>query len=43
MCIRDSHTVQDLVLLLEHGTDDCASFVGNPATVRDEVDPDDLE
>lgn len=40
---RSNHTVQDLVLLLEHGTDDCASFVGNPATVRDEVDPDDLE
>ena len=38
---EENHTVLDLLLRLQHGTDNCAGFVGNPAVERaDEVDDD---
>ncbi|MEM9301034.1 MAG: TonB-dependent receptor [Pseudomonadota bacterium] len=37
---EENHTLLDLVFLLEQGNANCASVVGNPATVRADVDPD---
>ncbi|MDG2229584.1 MAG: TonB-dependent receptor [Gammaproteobacteria bacterium] len=37
---RDNHTVEDMSLRFANGTNNCDSFVGNPAVVRDAPDPD---
>ena len=37
---RDNHTVQDMALRFANGTNNCDSFVGNPAVVRDAPDAD---
>ena len=34
---RANNTIQDLALLIDHGTSDCGSFAGNPATVREDI------
>ena len=37
---RDNHTVEDMSLRFANGTNNCDSFIGNPAVVRDAPDPD---
>jgi len=37
---RGNHTVEDMSLRFANGTNNCDSFVGNPAVVRDAPDPD---
>lgn len=40
---RDNHTVQDMALRFANGTNNCDSFVGNPAVVRGAPDPDEAD
>jgi outer membrane receptor protein involved in Fe transport len=37
---RGNHTVEDMSLRFANGTNNCDSFIGNPAVVRDAPDPD---
>jgi outer membrane receptor protein involved in Fe transport len=37
---RGNHTVEDMSLRFANGTNNCDSFAGNPAVVRDAPDPD---
>jgi len=39
---EENHTLLDLVMRLEHGGADCASFAGNPAVSRAEPDDDEI-
>ena len=39
---EENHTLLDLLRRIEHGNDNCAGFVGDPATVRGEADDDEV-
>jgi len=39
---RSNHTVQDMMLRWANGTNNCGSFMGNPAVVREAPDEDDI-
>ena len=40
---RNNHTVNDMMLRWANGTNNCGTFVGNPAVVREDPDSGDIE